>query len=349
VDNLTHSLVGWTLARAGIGRGVPYATATLVLASNAPDADVVTALAGGVEYLAAHRGPTHGPLGVVGLGMATAGILWAWARWRGHPPAAAAREPTAGWFRRSWALATIGIAGHILMDLPTVYATRVLSPFSGTWFAVDWMPIVDVYLWIALGAALVAGRVTGHRRRAAIVGLGLLAFDYAARAGLHQRALAHGAAFDADGVHAPCRTAPTLVAHRGPIGGGAAMAGDCLTAAALPTLVSPFTWRIVRQSDDGYELSDRSVLDLSAPLRSTRITSDTGPAVARVRATRAGRVYFDFARFPIARVTARTPAGTTVRLLDARFIGLPANDELAGMRAGLAFTVTVDRAAGAVE
>ena len=65
MDNLTHSLFGLTLARAGVGRGVPYATATLVLASNAPDGDIVTALFGGIDYLAAHRGPTHGPLGVV--------------------------------------------------------------------------------------------------------------------------------------------------------------------------------------------------------------------------------------------------------------------------------------------
>jgi len=37
MDNLTHSLFGWTLARAGAGRRVPRATATLVIASNIPD------------------------------------------------------------------------------------------------------------------------------------------------------------------------------------------------------------------------------------------------------------------------------------------------------------------------
>lgn len=339
MDNLTHSLFGWTLARAGLGRGVPYATATLVVASNAPDADIVTAIAGGVEYLAAHRGPTHGPLGVVGLGLCVAGLVWAWARWRSGRRGAAPEAPT-GSFVRWWGLAMIGVVGHVLMDLPTAYATRLLSPFSSTWFALDWMPIIDVYLWVALIGALVAGRVTGERRRAAIVGLGLLAFDYAARAALHQRALSHGASFDAHGAHAPCATAPTLVAHRGAIEPGP-VGNACVAAAALPTLGSPFTWRIVRQSAAGYELSDRSVLDLAAPLRSTRITTDTGPDVVRARATRAGEVYHDFARFPIARVASRTQATKTVRLLDARFIGLPSSDDLSTVRTGLSLTVVL--------
>lgn len=241
----------------------------------------------------------------------------------------------------------IGIAGHVLMDLPTAYGTRLLSPFSATWFAFDWMPIVDVYLWIALAGALAIGRVTDRRARWAAIGLALLAFDYAARAGLHQRALAHGSTFDAAGRHAPCAAAPTLVAHPAP-GRTSPRPDACLAAAALPTFVSPFTWRVVRQSAAGYEISDRSVLDPASPLGSTRLTSDTGSEVARARQTRAGQVYFDFARFPIARVTAGSPA-TTVRLLDARFIGLPADDALAGMSTNLSIRITLAPPDRAVE
>jgi membrane-bound metal-dependent hydrolase YbcI (DUF457 family) len=346
VDNLTHTLFGWTLARAGVGRGVPYPTATLILASNAPDADIVTVLSGGIEYLAAHRGPTHGPLGVVGLGLATAGLVWAWARWRGRRQHASPGVPS-GAFVRWWTLATIGVLGHVLMDLPTAYGTRLLSPFASTWFALDWMPIVDVYLWLALSAALVAGRVTGRRTRAAFVGLALLTGDYVARAALHHRALAQGAGFDAAGVAAPCATAPTLVAHPGSPAARPAGPDACLTAAALPTFVSPFTWRIVRQSAGGYEISDRSVFAASTPQRSTRLTSDIGPEVTRARSTRAGQVYFDFARFPIARVT-RTPAAA-VRLYDARFVGVPANDSLGDTPTALSIRIALDRPDGAVE
>jgi membrane-bound metal-dependent hydrolase YbcI (DUF457 family) len=333
VDNLTHSLFGWTLARAGAGRGIPYATATLVLASNAPDLDIVMVVRGGIDYLAAHRGPTHGPLGVVGLGLLVAGVVAAWARWR-DPDAVTWRG-----FARWWALAMAGIVGHIALDLPTAYGTRLLSPFDGTWYALDWMPIIDVYLWGVLAAGLVAGRVTGRRARAAVVALALMGIDYAGRAVLHERALAHGAAFDASGAPAPCASAPTLVRHRAAATDGAGHADACLAAAALPTFVSPFTWRVVRQHRGRYELSDRAVLGPSTTGRAL-LTSDAGPDVQRARATRAGAVYLDFARFPIARVTSAGPP-TTVRLFDARFVGLPPNDDLTSVRTNLSVAVTL--------
>ena len=39
MDNLTHSLVGLMLARAGLEKTTPRGTAMMVLAANAPDAD----------------------------------------------------------------------------------------------------------------------------------------------------------------------------------------------------------------------------------------------------------------------------------------------------------------------
>src|SRR5260370_16519 len=40
----------------------------------------------------------------------------------------------------------IGVALHVLLDFPTSYGSRPLSPFDWHWFALDWMPIVDIYL-----------------------------------------------------------------------------------------------------------------------------------------------------------------------------------------------------------
>jgi membrane-bound metal-dependent hydrolase YbcI (DUF457 family) len=302
----------------------------------------VAALRGGVDYLAAHRGPTHGPLGVIGLGLITAGIISAWARWRPRRARAAAQEAAAPHFRRWWVLAIIGTACHGLMDLPTAYGTRLLSPFVWTWYALDWMPIVDVYLWIVLSVALIAGSVTGGRHRAALIALGLMALDYTARAALHERALASGAMFDASGVHAPCATAPTFVAHPSAIDARLAGPDSCVEAAALPTFFSPFTWRIVRQQPNGYELSDRNVFETPAHARPIRLVSDTGPDVRRARATRAGIAYLDFARFPIAQISNRTPTTTTVRLLDARFIVIPSGAQDAAARAALQVVVELD-------
>jgi hypothetical protein len=82
------------------------------------------------------------------------------------------------------------------------------------------------------------------------------------------------------------------------------------------------------------------VLD-PATLARTTLTSDAGPDVQRARGTRTGAVYLDFARFPIARVTIGPPP-TTVRLFDARFVGLPPNDDLTAVRTSLSVAVTLD-------
>src|SRR5262245_12326276 len=82
MDNVTHSLFGATLARTPLGRAGRGTTAALVLASNAPDIDIVTTAGGALKYLEWHRGPTHGPLGVVGLGVVTAAIVYSAMRLR---------------------------------------------------------------------------------------------------------------------------------------------------------------------------------------------------------------------------------------------------------------------------
>src|SRR3954462_15351936 len=75
LDNLTHTLVGVTLARTPLGRAGRGTMAALVLASNAPDIDIVAAAGGSLKYLGWHRGPTQGPLGIVGLGVVVAAIV----------------------------------------------------------------------------------------------------------------------------------------------------------------------------------------------------------------------------------------------------------------------------------
>src|SRR5579871_3251182 len=61
MDNITHTLTGLMMARAGLARkGERGATLVILLAANAPDIDVVVAgLPGGLRYLEYHRGYTH--------------------------------------------------------------------------------------------------------------------------------------------------------------------------------------------------------------------------------------------------------------------------------------------------
>ena len=59
MDNLTHTATGLFLARAGLKRWSPGGTAIVILAANAPDIDIVTAIRGSLNYLHYHRHLTH--------------------------------------------------------------------------------------------------------------------------------------------------------------------------------------------------------------------------------------------------------------------------------------------------
>jgi len=122
-------LFGLTLGRTALGRAGRGTTATLLLASNAPDIDIVTTAGGALKYLEWHRGPTHGPIGVLGLGLATAALVWGGRRiWDKRSTDAPAS------FLMLWGVAIVGVICHVLMDLPTSYGIRLLSPFNRHWF-----------------------------------------------------------------------------------------------------------------------------------------------------------------------------------------------------------------------
>jgi len=119
LDNLTHTLIGITLVRAGVGRGAAGATAAMIVASNAPDVDIVTAFTGGsMAYLAAHRGWTHGLLGVLLLALATWIGALAWRRSSRRTPPLTSRDAL-----RLALVCAVGTALHVVMDLPTSYGT----------------------------------------------------------------------------------------------------------------------------------------------------------------------------------------------------------------------------------
>ena len=88
MDNLTHALVGAAFSKSGVERITPLATATLVLAANAPDVDVLSYTQGQWFALSFRRGLTHGIPALIVLPWLVAGIMTAWdvgVRRRGHP------------------------------------------------------------------------------------------------------------------------------------------------------------------------------------------------------------------------------------------------------------------------
>ena len=82
MDNITHSLVGWTLGQIGLKRKSRKGLAALILGANMPDIDVFLGWAPW-GALATHRGWTHSLLGgVLLMPPLLAGLLWLLDLWQ---------------------------------------------------------------------------------------------------------------------------------------------------------------------------------------------------------------------------------------------------------------------------
>src|SRR6478672_4439334 len=136
MDNVTHTLTGLMLARAGLCGKTKGATVMMMLAANAPDMDVVSWFGGTLTYLEHHREYTHAlvfaPLAAL--------VPFALVRFIGRTPL--------GWAAYLGALAAV--LSHLLMDLTNVYGIRLLLPFSARWLRLDITNVVDVWIWVVV-------------------------------------------------------------------------------------------------------------------------------------------------------------------------------------------------------
>ena len=334
MDNLTHTLFGLTLARTPLGRSGRGVTTALVLASNAPDIDIVMTARGSASYLTWHRGPSHGLIGVVALGLLVAGLVRLGQRLMNRPHSPDDVEAP---FGMMVAASLIGVVCHILMDFPTSYGTRFFSPFDWHWYATDLMPIVDVYLIIILVAGLLFGSASAaaRRRNAAIV-LVLMAANYSVRAVARYQAI--GLAPRVFGPTLPQRCDNGAHDDRSlvsvwprEVNVTPASGSRCLVeVAAMPSFFSPFRWRLIAQMSNAYEMHDVDVLDSrlrrpagpgETPWRvSVRYPNQWTDAVRTAAGAPIAQTFLGFSRFPAARwFTDRTTGETTVRWTDMRF------------------------------
>ena len=150
MDNLTHSLVGLTAAKAGLEKLSPGASILCVLAANAPDSDIIVLAFGDRwTFLQHHRGITHAIVGVIGIALVLPLIFyavdWLWSRSRYRSP----RVKLKGLLIAS----LIVSATHPLLDWTNNYGIRFFLPWSGHWSYGDLVFIVDPYMWLILGGA----------------------------------------------------------------------------------------------------------------------------------------------------------------------------------------------------
>jgi hypothetical protein len=233
----------------------------------------------------------------------------------------------------------IAILAHVLMDLPTSYGTRVFSPFDWHWYAVDWMPIIDIYLLMVLVAGMGFGRNSPEmRRRKAAIVLALMAANYGVRAVAHHQALTLAPRLFGPTLPPPCgrpqADAPALLdrwPRPQPSATGSPGRRCLVEIAAIPTFTSPFRWRIIAQMSNAYEIHEIDLLD--ERFRKPENDSDAfwrltlrypnvwTPAVEKAAATVTARTFLGFSRFPAARTAVDREGVTTVRWSDMRFVG----------------------------
>ncbi len=160
MDPATHTLVGFSLAEAGLKRRTAMGTAVLVVGANLPDIDVLSLLWGPETGLWFRRGATHGVLALVLLPLLLTGFLWLWARVRRSKTVRRGAVP----FRTAQVLllATTAVATHPALDFLNVYGMRWLMPFSETWWYADTLFIVDPWVWAMLAAGLYLAKQRGN-------------------------------------------------------------------------------------------------------------------------------------------------------------------------------------------
>ena len=290
MDNLCHTLVGAALGEAGLKARTRFGSATLLIAANLPDLDVLVFFTD-TPSVAFRRGWTHGVLAQALLPVALTAAVLAFHRLRsrgrdGGPP------PRAG---ALLALSAVGVLSHVGLDWLNTYGVRLLMPFSGTWFYGDAVFILDPWLWLALGAGvLLARRLRG--RGPAQVSL-LAATAYVA-----------GLVWSSSGARGH-----VLEAWRAQDGGPA----RALMVGPLP--IDPLDKAVIVDTGDHYRTGRFSWW-------SGRLRMDAGtvpkrehePAVVRARSDPRIRAVLTWARFPYYEIE-RSPGGTRVTLRDLRF------------------------------
>lgn len=197
LEPITHFLTGAVLARAGFNRKTALATATMTLAAEAPDLDVLSSFKGPVYGFAHHRGFTHSFLGLVLVSAAVVGFMYMVWRLRGKRTNIPNLPPRWGLL---FLFAYIAGLSHILLDFTNNYGVRPFWPFWEKWYSWDIVFIVEPALYIILIAGLILPAIFSRRealprgRSFAIATLVCLILFYAARDHEHRdaiRALQH--------------------------------------------------------------------------------------------------------------------------------------------------------------
>ncbi len=296
MEPVTHLLTGACISRAGINRKTAWATFALVIAAEAPDLDMVWAARGPVAALQHHRGVTHSLIAAPFMALAvvafTALVAAAWGRlrWKKSRPMVRIHW---GWL---WLGALVADLSHLLMDYTTSYGVRLFYPFSTRWYAWSIVSIFDLWIFIALVLALVIPAILkltdqeiGDRRRrfrgrgwawAALIFI-VLFWSLRNAEHLHAEALLRNGSYTTASIE---------------------------RVAAEPSMTNPFHWTGLIETAKAYRVARINTLRNQVRL-SPVVTYKPAvtPAVAAAKKSYLGRVYLDWAKWPVVEDMGEIP------------------------------------------
>jgi inner membrane protein len=297
------------MGRAGLNRKTALATATLTLAAEAPDLDVFGNFGGSVYGFAHHRGFTHSFLGLPLVCAAVVAFMYVIWRLRGRRT----RDPN---LPPRWGLlfgyAYLAGLSHILLDFTNNYGVRPFWPFSERWYSWDIVFIVEPVLLgiMILGLILpglfalineeIGARSKGPQGRiaATLALLGVFAC-WGFRDFEHRRAVAALESRSYDGV-------------------------DPIRVSVYPYWVNPFRWYAVVETPDFFAMMNVDSLepdvDPEGRMR-LRYKPEETPVTLAAKKTYLGRVYLDWAQYPITETEQIDQGGAAyvVRFRDLRY------------------------------
>jgi inner membrane protein len=295
------------MGRAGLNRKTALATATLTLAAEAGDLDVVSNFGRSGFGLNHHRGFTHSFLGVPLV--AAAVVLFVYGIWRLRGRKTPNLPPRWGLLFAYGCLAGLS---HILLDYTTSYGVRPFWPFSERWISWDIVFIVEPILLIVLILgltvpalfSLINQEIGAKREKSAPPGriaatvalIAVFAFwglcDYE-----HRRAIAALNARTYGGV-------------------------DAIQVSAYPYRMNPFRWYGVAETPAFFaRMNVNSLAPEVDPEGAMEIRYKPEETAITLAAKRSylGRVYLSWAKYPITETEELAGGGYVVRLRDLRY------------------------------
>jgi len=318
MEPLTHFLTGACLARTGFNRRTALATLTMTLAAESNDIDVLAYFKGPTYEFAHHRGITHTFIGVPFVAAAVLLLVWMIEQVRrrfGNQEKRLARLrrrglPTDPHWGLLYLFAVLACLSHLLLDYTNNYGIRPFAPFSYHWYALDTVFIYEPLLYVALLGGLILPRLfalineeIGSRSRrpsgqvGAILALvGVLAV-WGVRGYEHRQAV----------------SALESRVYQG---------ADPLRVSAFAYPLNPFHWYGVAETQGFYartEVVNGEVDPLGE--MSFRYKPEDTPATDAAKQTYLGRVFMDWARYPLLETETRDdPRRYSVRFIDMRFL-----------------------------